>query len=127
MDILTGNMVAVLYCLLFQLCGLLIAWRVLKTEYLVVRLLGGSVLGSVLLHWLPILFAIGVDFTRTAHICAVVAAVTAVGCTWVLIRPAAMPAPKAPVQFGWGILPCAVWVLFACLVYSGLEFRDGAV
>ena len=58
-----GNIVAILYFLLYQVCGVILAERFLQTERKTIRLLAGSVLGSVLLQWMPVLFAFVLDFT----------------------------------------------------------------
>ena len=67
-----GNVIAVLYFLLFQVCGLALAQVLLKTEKTSVKVLGGSVLGSVLLQWMPVLCAFLFDFGVTAHILAAI-------------------------------------------------------
>lgn len=65
---LLGAAAALLYFALFQLCGIFCAFALLPREGKGVRLLLGSVCGSVLLQWCPILFAFFLDFTLPAHI-----------------------------------------------------------
>lgn len=67
---LGGNISGTIYFLYFQLIGLLIAGTLLSQKNTVTRLLCGSVLGSVLLQWIPALFAFLLDFSVAAHIAA---------------------------------------------------------
>ncbi len=68
-----GNLLGTLYFLYFQLVGILVMQRVLKKEGPLARLLLGSVTGSVLLQWAPVLFAFVFDFTLLSHVLALVA------------------------------------------------------
>ncbi len=68
-----GNLLGTLYFLYFQVVGILVMWRVLKKEGPLTRLLFGSVTGSVLLQWVPVLFAFVFDFTFLSHVLALVA------------------------------------------------------
>ena len=75
----SGNITGTLYFLLFQLFGILLAGFLLHKKDCYTRLLCGSVLGSVLLQWLPALFAFFLGFSVAAHagallLCAVVIA-----------------------------------------------------
>lgn len=65
-----GNISGTIYFLYFQLIGFLIAGIVLSQKDAVTRILCGSVLGSVLLQWIPSLFAFLFDFSVTAHMAA---------------------------------------------------------
>lgn len=67
-----GNLIGTLYFLYFQIVGILLVFILLKKESAMTRLLIGSITGSVLLQWLPILFASFADFTRLSHILALV-------------------------------------------------------
>lgn len=67
---LFGNITGTLYFLYFQICGILLTHILLSKKDWVTRLLCGSVLGSVLLSWLPALSAIFFNFSIPAHICA---------------------------------------------------------
>lgn len=69
---ISGNIIGTLYFLSFQLCGILISLRIIKSEKLYFRILIGTVLGSVGLHWSPILFSFIFEFTKTSHICGIV-------------------------------------------------------
>lgn len=67
---LSGNFMGTLYFLYFQIMGIVFAHFLLQKKNLVSRLLYGSVFGSVLLMWLPSLFAFFFDFTLLSHILA---------------------------------------------------------
>lgn len=64
------NLAAMAYYLCFQLAGILLIFLLYKTEKPLIKLLLGSVTGSLLLTWLPILFAFLFDFTLLTHILA---------------------------------------------------------
>lgn len=67
---ISGNIIGTLYFLLFQIAGLLLINMFIKKEHILSRILLGSVMGSFLLQWLPILFSFFLDFTITAHLLA---------------------------------------------------------
>ena len=122
-----GNVIAVLYFLLFQISGCMLMNRVLANEKIGVRLLGGSVLGSVLLQWMPVLFAFVFDFTPMGHTAAAIVTVAAA-----LFVKAKYPIRQGPFQnnglnLKYGIIPYLVFCVFEYLVFSGFEIRDGAV
>lgn len=121
----TGNVLAVCCFLLFQLCGQLIGRSLLKTEPFCVRLLAGSVLGSVMLQWLPVLGAFFLDFTVKAHILAAALAIVLAAAATFVGR--STPAVREKARLSYAIVPTLVWCVFAWLVISGFEFRDGAV
>ncbi len=70
-----GNIIGILYFLLFQAIGLIISVRYLKKENIAYCVLMGSVLGSFMISWLPTLCAFFMGFTIKAHITAGVIAV----------------------------------------------------
>lgn len=65
-------MVGILYFFAFQLLGIFLGLCLLKRENICFSILMGSVIGSVSLQWLPIVFAFFLDFTKAAHICALI-------------------------------------------------------
>lgn len=67
-----GNIIGTLYYLAYMLCGIIISFRLIKSEKNSFRVLMGTVLGSVGIHWCPILFSFLFDFTVTSHICGIV-------------------------------------------------------
>lgn len=62
-----GNIVGVGYWGLFIAAGIWISFRLLSQENLGVRILLGSVIGSFLLQWLPLLCSIPAGFTLASH------------------------------------------------------------
>ena len=67
---LTGNILAAAYYLYFQLTGLGLAYLLFRRESPLPRLVIGSVTGSLLLTWVPVLFSFCFDFTLLSHILA---------------------------------------------------------
>ncbi len=63
-----GNIMGTLYLLAYQALGIMIAFRIIKNDKMVFRILVGSVLGSIGLHWCPILFSFMFDFTVVSHV-----------------------------------------------------------
>ena len=121
-----GNLMAVVYFLLFQFCGIVLGDVLLKTEKRAVRLLAGSVLGSVLLQWVPVLFAFALDFTVIGHLLAL--AVTVFGCLFVLRRNGGgLKAAGEEISVSYAVVPVLVYCVFAWLVYSGFELKNDAV
>jgi len=123
----SGNVIAVLYFLLFQCSGYLLAQTFLYRESKVVKLLAGSVLGSVLLQWVPVLFAFFMDFTVSAHIAAAI--VTVLAATLLQRKRFELTESTDADSFAWqcAILPVMVYAVFVYLVISGFEIRDGVV
>ena len=122
-----GNVIAVLYFLLFQVCGLALAQVLLKTEKTSVKVLGGSVLGSVLLLWMPALFAFLFDFGVTAHILAAIVTILVTVVVSLRGKRCAVSEEIKRPELRYAAVPVAVYAVFLVLVLSGLEFRDGAV
>ena len=60
-----GNILGTLYFLLFQCVGFLYIKRIFPKKGLLFHLLTGSVSGSVLLQWIPALFAFFFGFSMT--------------------------------------------------------------
>ena len=75
---LGGNLIGTLYYLFFQIIGFLFAQFMLRNNGLLTRALCGSVLGSVLLAWVPALFAFFFDFSIISHICSILLCYTVV-------------------------------------------------
>ena len=67
-----GHVLAILYFAYFQLAGIILISIILKKEGPLTKLLIGSVAGSLMLQWLPILFAFFFDFGVLSHILAAV-------------------------------------------------------
>lgn len=69
-----GNFAGIGYYVLFQVLGISLAYCVLKREKRLIRLLLGSVFGSLMLQWMPALYSMLLGFNRTSHIAALVTA-----------------------------------------------------
>lgn len=65
-----GNILGTIYFFYFQLVGFLLSSLFLSKKNFITRILCGSVLGSVLLQWVPIVFAFTFQFSIKAHILA---------------------------------------------------------
>lgn len=81
---LAGAVAAVgLFCI-FQICGMAVAFSALPRESAGVRLVAGSVAGSLMLQWFPALFAFAFGFSLPAHMLGLVLALgCAGGCLFV--------------------------------------------
>lgn len=67
-----GNILGLIYYLIFQFTGIFLAYILLKKEKLIVKLVIGSVFGSVLFTWLPVIFSFIFNFNYISHICSVI-------------------------------------------------------
>lgn len=67
-----GNLTAILYFLYFQLAGVIIISILYKKEGALTRFLLGSVTGSLLLQWVPVLFSFFLDFGFASHVLAAI-------------------------------------------------------
>ncbi len=130
---LQGGMLALLAFGLFQFSGFAIARFALPRESAGIRLLVGSVWGSVLLQWLPVIFAFFLDFTPLALACGLaVAMLLAGGALWGsrrLARPgfdfSGIFSALIRRKFLWVVL--LVWVFFCYLVWHSFRWENGAV
>ena len=119
--------------LLFQCCGAAVAWAALPGESGGVRLLLGSVCGTVMLQWFPVPFAFLLGFTLPAHGCAAALALLCAGlCLWAGRRKGLPPLQPAQALLAFrrrkGLwLALGLW-LFACwLVCRSFRWEEGAV
>ena len=69
---LSGNIAAVIYFLCFQFCGIIISDGLFYREKKLIRLLIGSVCGSFLLMWLPVITSFIMGFNTGSHLVALV-------------------------------------------------------
>lgn len=124
-----GDVLAAGYLLVFQLCGLAAAALLLPFLRQGPRLLLGSVFGSVMLHWLPVLYAFGLGFGVAAHVLAGLTALALGGVCLALGKKqgrtgfslSALPRDKLL------LLPLALWLLFCFLVWHGFRWQDGRI
>lgn len=85
-----GNLTGTVLFLYFQGCGILFSGFLLRKKDMITRLLCGSVLGSVLLMWIPALFSFIFGFSKLSHILA------AGSCTLILFLLDFFKAENAP-------------------------------
>ena len=75
----TGNLIGTGYFLGYQIIGLLLSFFIWKRENYIVRILLGSVFGSLLLQWMPALFSFAMGFNRGSHIASLICAAVLAG------------------------------------------------
>lgn len=75
----TGNLIGTGYFLGYQIIGLLLSFFIWKKENYIVRILLGSVFGSLLLQWMPVLFSFAMGFNRGSHIASLICAAVLAG------------------------------------------------
>lgn len=94
----TGNIIGTLYFLLFQCAGFFYIKRFFSKKGLPFCLLTGSVFGSVLLQWLPAVFAFFFGFSITAHIAALILLMAGLLLLYLFYRPVKMVGTDFPVH-----------------------------
>ena len=132
-----GNILGTLYFLCFPCAGFFLARRIFLKKSTLFSLLTGSVFGSVLLQWLPALFAFFFGFSLKAHIAALLFLIIGLILFYVLYRPA-VPAkapglpPKSCLQFlrenkAFAVLMGITFLLFCVLLstHTILAKEDG--
>lgn len=73
-----GNVIGMVYFLIYQILGIFLSLLIWKKEDTIVKVLLGSVFGSVLLHWMPVLTSFGMGFNKKSHIAAILCALVLV-------------------------------------------------
>ena len=120
-----GNILGTLYFLLFQCVGVLYIKRIFPEKGLLFHLLTGSVSGSVLLQWIPALFAFFFGFSMTAHIMALLFVVICLVLLYVFYHPATAVSSTAPTKdyrqllrrnYAFLLLAGGTFVLFCILL-----------
>ena len=113
-----GGAVALLYFLMFQLCGVTLAACFLNKERRYTQMILGSAAGSVLLMWLPSLWAFLFSFSITAHVLALISLLLLTVGAVFLKRPKLLPNdfPGKHKAFCRAertlLLPLGLWLLF---------------
>lgn len=126
-----GGVLALLYFLAFQACGMLLAACFFKTERRHVRAVLGSAAGSVLLMWLPALWAFVLGFSVWAHLLALALLLLVTALALWRRRPA-LRVPRglaaAFLKKEWALLvPALLWLVFAGLLLHSFRFQDGEI
>ncbi|MBR3742135.1 MAG: hypothetical protein IKN04_17055 [Clostridia bacterium] len=107
---------AIIYFLLYMLCGVAITFSLLPEESPVVRVWLGLCLGLILMMWLPALCAFFLDFTLAAHALAMVPLIL-LSLGAVLLR---RRKPWAHMkERDWGLVKALLWVALPLTVVGG--------
>lgn len=122
----SGNIIGTIYFLLFQCAGFLYARRLFYKKDTCFQLLTGSVLGSVLLQWIPALFAFFLDFSLAAHIAALLFITVGLIILYHFYHPdTAQPSPVPQQDFrtllrtNYGfLLLCGITFVLFCILLS---------
>ena len=69
---LIGNVIGILYFLIYQILGLLAAECCFKKERRMFRILFGSIIGNFSLQWFPFIMAFFMGFTKSSNIAALI-------------------------------------------------------
>lgn len=94
-----GNILGTLYFLLFQCVGFLYIKRIFPKKGLLLPPADPAVSsGSVLLQWIPALFAFFFGFSMTAHIMALLFVVISLVLLYVFYHPATAVSSTAPTK-----------------------------
>ncbi len=128
-----GALLAVFVFGLFQLCGVSLSRLAFPRESAGLRLLLGSVWGSGMLQWFPVLFAFFLDFSLAALGCglalALLLGVLALWGSRRLSRPGfrlgTAAASFSRRRFLWVVT--LVWLFFCYLVWHSFRWADGVV
>lgn len=67
-----GNIVGILYFLIYQIIGILFALQFFKKEKTAFCVLMGSIIGSFSLQWFPVISSFFMGFTKVSHIAALI-------------------------------------------------------
>ncbi|BBF42373.1 hypothetical protein lbkm_1055 [Lachnospiraceae bacterium KM106-2] len=82
---ITGNLFAIVFILFFQACGIVTMRSILQRQGKPLQVLIGSVTGSVMLHWLPTIFAFFIGFNRISNLLGAAAALSITAITVYLL------------------------------------------
>lgn len=126
-----GGVLATAYFLIFQVCGVCLAACFFKGERRHVQVILGSAAGSVLLMWLPALWAFPLGFTALAHLLALAVLLTLTGLAVWRRRPqlrAQKGVASAFFKKEWALLlPLGLWLVFAGVLLHGFRYQDGEI
>lgn len=124
-----GNVTGIAYFLAFQCFGILLSHAVLKKEASSLKLLVGSVFGSVLMQWIPLLFSFFLTFSLSAHLLALVLVGSASIVFFLRSRQSFyMLVPKRlPKVHVWLLIPALTYLIFCGLALHSFRLKDGAI
>lgn len=128
---LTGAFLAAGMFLAFQGCGMMTSFGFLCRESAGVRLLLGSVLGSLMLQWFPALFAFLFRFSAAAHVLALLLALGCAGASLYIGKKDGfqdvldIPRAFARQKFLFAVL--LFWGFYVYLVFHSFRLENGRV
>ena len=126
-----GGAAALLYFLAFQVCGVLLAACFFKNERRWVQAVLGSAAGSVLLMWLPALWAFAFGFSLAAHLLALALLLLLTALALWRRRPALRVPKKTAAAFFRAeralLVPALLWLVFAGLLLHSFRYQDGEI
>ncbi len=77
---LEGNVMGICFFLAFQILGIFLSCMVFRKEKAAITVLLGSVMGSFMVQWIPVLYAFLFDFTVLSHVLALITVLFGVMC-----------------------------------------------
>lgn len=123
-----GNIAAILYFFIFQLFGICVSFSILNKEAGKIKLFAGSVLGSVMLQWLPVPFSFLLGFTKGSHVLAAFfGAAIAGACLFANRKRLKISFPQIRFPQLLTVAALLVYAVFCVLVVNGIRFENGAV
>ena len=124
---LFGNIAGTGYLFAYQIFGILTAMSLLKKESSWTKILVGSVLGSVLMQWVPALFAFFLGFSILSQLLALGLVGIIVVVLAVKSRDLSHPLTLGTTNKLWLIFPTITYLLFCFLVIHSFRIENGAI
>lgn len=134
-----GNVAGAGYFLIYQILGIFLSFKIWKKENTVIKVLLGSVFGSILLQWMPVLTSLGMGFNRASHIAAFIPAAVVTGAA-VLLSKKGMGEKEEKVrqkrtgkewlqEYGYFLVILPVFLFFLAVLSSHtIDYRpDGSI
>lgn len=134
-----GNVAGAGYFLIYQILGIFLSFKIWKKENTVIKVLLGSVFGSILLQWMPVLTSLGMGFNRASHIAAFIPAAVVTGAA-VLLSKKGMGEKEEKVrqkrtgkewlqEYGYFLVIVPVFLFFLAVLSSHtIDYRpDGSI
>ena len=126
-----GGGAALLYFLIFQICGILLVSCLFREERFHVRAVVGSTAGSVLLMWLPVLFSFFFGFSLLSHILALLLLLVLTAGIYFWKKPQSVYKKigllsflRTDISF---LVPAALWTLYAWLLLHSFRTINGEI
>lgn len=133
----SGGLAALVFMCFFQLCGLCLSAVIFAREASGPRLLLGSVMGSVMMQWLPALTGFLFGFTAAGHLTACTAAALATCGALLWARKTGRPIPMDIKSISGGLraflhhkflfFVLALWIFYCILVPRSFYWEDNII